>query len=61
MVNYNLRFMGSVGVLFWSIGALNPCDDCMQKCWAISLEPRKKKPLTFHYTGCLIGILMLAY
>ena len=26
-----------------------------------SIEPRKKKTLTFHYTGCLVGILILAH
>ena len=24
-------------------------------------NPRKKKPLTFHYTGCLLGILIMVY
>lgn len=27
----------------------------------ISNEPRKKHLLTFHYTGCLMGILMMVY
>ena len=29
--------------------------------WPFLLEPRKKKPPTFHYTGCSIGIILLAY
>ena len=28
---------------------------------AISFEPRKKKTPTFHYTGWLIGILIMVY
>ena len=26
-----------------------------------SREPRKKQPMTFHYTGCLIGTLIIFY
>ena len=37
--------------------------DCWSVRWVVSLtylsEPRKNKTLTFHYTGCLIGILMM--
>ena len=30
------------------------------RSWQASIEPRKK-PLTFHGTGCLIGVLIMAY
>ena len=32
-----------------------------KKCLKPPPEPRKKKPRTFHYTGCLIGILIVVY
>ena len=32
---------------------------CYSLCSCWSNEPRKKKTLTFHYAGCLTGILLL--
>ena len=51
-----------IGGTFWRVGKLEECVPSKYTitCFQVLSEPQKK-PLTFQYTGCLIGILLMAY